>query len=241
MHYYDFNIADYRKDTLHLSRVEHSIYRELIDEYFLSESPIPNDVRWLGRRLRLTSEHENECLINVLHDFFVLENDCWKHKRCEEVIAAYKDKKKKSSEAGKASAAKRLSNKCSTDVQHTFNERSTDVQPTNNQEPITNNHSKRKAQKTSIPSGFCVSDSVKQWAEEKGYAQLDRHLAHFIDCCQAKGYQYADWDAAFRNAIKGNWAKVEQAAVVENKDELVTLPDGRKMTRGQIAWLRSKM
>ena len=37
MHYYKFNIADYRKDTGHLSTIEHGIYRQLIDWYYLDE------------------------------------------------------------------------------------------------------------------------------------------------------------------------------------------------------------
>lgn len=62
---------------------------------------------------------------------------------------------------------------------------------------------------TSIPENFSISESVKAWAEKNGHSQLEKHLAHFIDSCKAKGYKYRDWDAAFRNAITGNWAKVE--------------------------------
>ncbi|MER2164727.1 MAG: DUF1376 domain-containing protein, partial [Psychrobacter alimentarius] len=35
MHYYSFNIADYKKDTAHLKPMEHYIYRSLIDLYYL--------------------------------------------------------------------------------------------------------------------------------------------------------------------------------------------------------------
>lgn len=64
-------------------------------------------------------------------------------------------------------------------------------------------------EKRSLPNDFSVSESVRSWAEKNGYSQLDRHLDNFKDACLAKGYKYADWDAAFRNAIKGNWAKVK--------------------------------
>jgi len=40
LHYYTFNIGDYRRDTGHLSLLEHGIYRQLIDSYYLSEKPI---------------------------------------------------------------------------------------------------------------------------------------------------------------------------------------------------------
>ena len=45
MHYYKFNIADYRKDTGHLSTIEHGIYRQLIDWYYLDEQPIPEETQ----------------------------------------------------------------------------------------------------------------------------------------------------------------------------------------------------
>lgn len=61
---------------------------------------------------------------------------------------------------------------------------------------------------TLIPENFTISDSVRQWAEKNGHDQLDVHLANFIDAAKAKGYKYIDWDAAFRKAISGNWAKV---------------------------------
>lgn len=61
---------------------------------------------------------------------------------------------------------------------------------------------------TLIPENFKVSESVKAWAEKNGYDQLDLHLSNFVDTAKAKGYKYIDWDAAFRKAISGNWAKL---------------------------------
>ena len=61
---------------------------------------------------------------------------------------------------------------------------------------------------TQIPDDFAVSENVRKWAEVNGHDQLDLHLSNFADSCRAKGYKYIDWDAAFRNAISKNWAKV---------------------------------
>lgn len=63
---------------------------------------------------------------------------------------------------------------------------------------------------TPIPENFTISENVRLWAVEKGYTKLDEHLAHFVNTAKAKGYKYIDWDAAFRNAISGNWAKVNE-------------------------------
>lgn len=65
-----------------------------------------------------------------------------------------------------------------------------------------------KNKQTPIPENFAVSDSVKSWADKNGYDRLDDHLSNFIDTAKAKGYEYIDWDAAFRKAISGNWAKL---------------------------------
>jgi hypothetical protein len=61
---------------------------------------------------------------------------------------------------------------------------------------------------TLIPDDFAISENVQKWADENGHTDLDAHLANFTDSCKAKGYKYIDWDAAFRNAISKNWAKV---------------------------------
>lgn len=72
---------------------------------------------------------------------------------------------------------------------------------------------KRATPKTALPENFTVSERVRQWAAEKGHAQLDRHLDHFRLAAEAKGYTYADWDAAFMRAVTDNWAKLAPAAV----------------------------
>lgn len=89
MHYYQFNIGDYRRDTPHLSRLEHSIYRDLIDSYYLDEKPIPLETQSVTRRLRLVSDEEATALKNVLSDFFVQKEDGWHHSRIESDIANY--------------------------------------------------------------------------------------------------------------------------------------------------------
>jgi uncharacterized protein YdaU (DUF1376 family) len=100
MHYYKFNIADYRKDTGHLSTIEHGIYRQLIDWYYLDEQPIPEETQVVIRRLRLGSDEVN-FLQNVLSDFFVLGKTGYKHKRIEVEIKDYQEQVEKNKNNGK--------------------------------------------------------------------------------------------------------------------------------------------
>lgn len=62
--------------------------------------------------------------------------------------------------------------------------------------------------KTAIPDCFALSDRVRQWAEAKGVERLDEHLEAFVTACKARGYTYADWDAAFMTAVRDDWAKL---------------------------------
>lgn len=57
-----------------------------------------------------------------------------------------------------------------------------------------------------LPDGFAISDSVKRWAQAKGHGQLEAHLEAFIETATAKAYAYADWDMAFKKAIREDWA-----------------------------------
>ena len=68
---------------------------------------------------------------------------------------------------------------------------------------------KAGTRKTAMPKNFGVSDRVREWATKHGHTRLDDHLTHFKLTAEAKGYKYADWDAALMNAIRNNWAKVQ--------------------------------
>ncbi|SDY38067.1 DUF1376 domain-containing protein [Nitrosomonas sp. Nm58] len=131
MHYYQFNIADYRKDTSHLSPIEHYIYRTLIDWYYLDESPIPKETQMVLRRLCLGTEHEPN-LKNVLSDFFINTEFGWRHKRIEQEIIEYAAKCEKNANNGKKGGRPKK-----TQSVNCANPNESELNP--NQKPITNN------------------------------------------------------------------------------------------------------
>lgn len=71
---------------------------------------------------------------------------------------------------------------------------------------------KAKRQKTGLPADFGVSDRVQTWANERGYGRLPEHLEAFKRKASANGYAYADWDSAFMEAIREDWAKLRGKA-----------------------------
>lgn len=63
------------------------------------------------------------------------------------------------------------------------------------------------ASKTPCPADLAITPELQAWAIEHGYHEdLQQHLDRFRDKAQAKGYQYSDWRAALRNAIRDDWA-----------------------------------
>lgn len=65
-----------------------------------------------------------------------------------------------------------------------------------------------KARAVQLPTDFEISDRVQQWADEKGHTNLQDHLEYFVGYAKANGKKYVNWDEAFMNAIRGNWAKL---------------------------------
>jgi uncharacterized protein YdaU (DUF1376 family) len=87
MHYYQFNIGDYIKNTLHLSVEEDIAYRRLLDFYYDSEQPIPTDIPKVSRRLRMGSD----VIQSVLNEFFELTENGYRNHRADLEIASYQE------------------------------------------------------------------------------------------------------------------------------------------------------
>lgn len=140
MHYYQFYIADYRKDTSHLSRLEHSIYRDLIDWYYLDESPISKDMAFISRRLKLSTKSEIEAFHNVIQDFFTEDDDGYRHKKIDDEICEYHKKCEVNSTNGKKGGRPKGK------ITQTVSERLANAMPTDseqepNQKAISNQYS----------------------------------------------------------------------------------------------------
>ena len=85
MHYYNFNIGDYMKHTLHLTPEEDLAYRRILDMYYDTESAIPSNIPLVSRRLRMDSK----IVESVLNEFFDLTEEGYKNYRADGEIADY--------------------------------------------------------------------------------------------------------------------------------------------------------
>lgn len=143
MHYYQFHIGDYISHTIHLSLEEDLAYRRLLDMYYDTEQPIPNNIPLVSRRLRLGSD----VVQSVLDEFFVASDDGYKNLRADLEIREYHAFIEKQRNNGKLGGRPKK-----TQRKPTANPDQSQKKP--NQEPVTINH-KPKVEK---PNG--VSDQT---------------------------------------------------------------------------------
>ena len=99
MHYYQFNIGDYKSHTEHLSEMEDLAYRRLLDWYYLHEKPIPLDSKETARQIRMRLH--NDCIALVLQEYFERTEDGWIHHRANAEIFKAGDKSQKASASAK--------------------------------------------------------------------------------------------------------------------------------------------
>jgi len=141
MHYYTFNIGDYRRDTSHLSLLEHGIYRQLIDTYYLSEKPLNSDLDELMRSHCVRSADEMQALKNVLKDFFFETENGYFHKGCDRQVKQFKDKSEKARLSAEA-RWKPSKSEGNANGMRTHSDGNANGMLTNNHKPITNTKEK---------------------------------------------------------------------------------------------------
>jgi uncharacterized protein YdaU (DUF1376 family) len=203
MNYYKHHLGDYSKDTVGLTMLEHGAYRLLLDAYYATESPIAIDEAYAIAKAG--SPEEKAAVDKVLRKFFTREGESWGQKRVEQELHQYRERVQMNREVGRLGGMPRKQEPETQTKPKRFPNGNPKETLTSNQEPITK---KKTKPKTPLPDGFGVSDAIRDWAKANGYGRLDEHLAYFTDYALANSKTYADWDAAFRNAVKGNWARL---------------------------------
>lgn len=160
MHYYSFNIADYKKDTAHLKPLEHYIYRSLIDLYYLDETPIPLKTHSVMRRLSLETHDHEKMLLDVLNDFFEEREDGFYHRRIDDEIGKYHANAEKNRENGKKGGRPPKNKPKKTQSVSSGNQLESELNP--NHEPLTINQEPKNSNNNSA-SDFSVIDSIADW------------------------------------------------------------------------------
>lgn len=143
MNYYKHHIGDYRCDTAHLSLLEHGVYRQLLDHYYLGESAIPKETESVFRRLCARTEEERKAVETVLSEFFKLEEDGWHHRRCDAEIAEYHSKADSARNNGKLGGRPKKTNSVILGSNNETQSKA-NITLTTNHKPLTTNQYKTK-------------------------------------------------------------------------------------------------
>lgn len=231
MNYYPHHIGDFNNATRHLTRIERSVYRDLIELYYDTEQPLPGDMKAICRKILAGSTDEREAVEQVLSEFFQLVDGVYRHERCDDVIAAYKAKAEKNKANGvKGGRPKKAEGEPKENPvgSQTVSECEPKKTLTNNQEPRTKEipHTPQAGQKAEraialetylelckqnnekpIPEG----DSVFSYADEIGLSHdfLRLQWLEFKARYSLPGAKrYKAWPIVFGKSVRGNWFKL---------------------------------
>ena len=226
MNYYPFHIGDYAAHTRYLTLMEDLAYRRMLDLYYVSEKPLEpaeQTARLIGMR-----DHVAE-VGTILADFFEATEAGFINKRANEEL----DKFSLMKQGGRDGAAKRWGKAGDREA---IAPPSPPQSPPNSNQNQNQNQNQRKEstsdasrpnparKKVPLPSDFAVSSRVSAWAIEKGYDRLPDHLDAFRRKAEMNAYRYADWDLAFMEAVREDWAKLRGNGRVGPAP--VAVPDG---------------
>lgn len=236
MHYYQHHIGDYRRDTSHLSLLEHGVYRQLLDLYHLSEKPIPEETDWVIRRLAAKTELEISAIKLVLSDFFVLNADGalgYSHKRCDKDIEDYANKADTARVNGKLGGRPKKTQPVIYGNPEEPTSQANHEPLTINQEPV-----EKKQRGSRLPNKI---ENIQEWIDfcNKERPDLTAHAVYsqFRDYWIAKagsGGVKLDWFATWRNWVRSqsapkqfnNFAQVKadvaKSTVIESADYAAT-------------------
>lgn len=223
MHYYQFNIGDYKSHTEHLSELEDLAYRRMLDWYYLHETPLPLETSEIARQIRMRTH--TDCIAVVLQDFFIRTETGWANHRADQEIAKAGEKSSKASESAKARWSKQkdanamrthsesnatqdtIPNTQDTEHKNTKPRRSASiVKPEDVDQKVWDDFlSIRKAKRS--PMTETALQGIQREADKAGW-----HMQQALQECVARGWQgfKADWVSVQRGQVINKQAAVEQ-------------------------------
>lgn len=178
MHYYQFNISDYKSHTEHLELLEDLAYRRMLDWCYLHEKPLPKNKEEIARMIRMRTH--SDCIAVVLREFFTKNSDGeWIHKRVFLEIEKANAKSSKARESAKARWDKVSSNanalrtesegNATQDTRHTTQDTLPKDQPKN--------------LKVLMSDDFKLNDTNMKWIDDSNLTGFEKSevIKDFID------------------------------------------------------------
>jgi len=232
VNHYPRHVGDYLRDTVELTMLEDGAYTRLLDQYYAREGPLPADAEKVYRMARAVNKLERAAVDAVIARFFTLGPGGWHNKRGDEELQAQSERSAGASKSARLRWSKEHANAMRTHMPtHSEGiceqacETDAEAMLTSNQKPVTikaesNTKARAQARASPLPPDFAISDQVREWAAENGHGHLEKRLAHFVGYALANGKKYVDWDVAFCNAIRDDWAHLDGRKNGSNHQEL---------------------
>ena len=222
MHYYQFNIGDYKSHTEHLAELEDLAYRRMLDWYYLHETPLPLETFEIARLIRMRTH--TDCIAVVLQEFFIRTETGWANHRADQEIAKAGEKSSKARESAKARWCKQKDANAmrthseSNATQDTIHITQDTIHITQDTE-----HKNKKQRGTRLPADCLLpvdwADFCKQERPDLVPRQVfDEFKDYWIAQPGQKGVK-TDWDATWRNWVRRqNAPKTNSARTVIDID-----------------------
>jgi uncharacterized protein YdaU (DUF1376 family) len=218
MHYYQFNIKDYKAHTDHLSLMEDLAFRRMLDWVYLHEKPLPINPTDIAKRILMPTHSES--IEFVLSEFFELIEDGYVNRTATDNIDSFKAKSEKATK----SANMRWNKKPDANDMRTHSEGNANHKPlTTNNKPLTTNQLEEKT--TPVKLDYSVLQMTKEQCDDvirirkknKGptFTQLIiNQLAKQFLLAEQKGFTFQDslieWEVRGWKSFKADWMKVSQ-------------------------------
>lgn len=127
MNYYPHYVADFNSATLFASRLERSVYRDMLDLYYDTEMPLTLDIAILCRKVGARNDEEKAAVKQILGEFFIQTDKGWTNKRCDEEIQKYREGLVKSAAGGNGKALKAAARKVQAEREEDSHQRALSV------------------------------------------------------------------------------------------------------------------
>jgi uncharacterized protein YdaU (DUF1376 family) len=175
MHYYQFNIKDYKAHTDHLSLMEDLAFRRMLDWIYLHEKPLPINPSDIAKRVLMPTHTES--IEFVLSEFFELVEDGYINRTATDNIDSFKAKSEKASKSAKV----RWDKKPDADEMRTHSEGNANHKPlTTNHKPQTTNQELSLKDKDLSPKVDLNGLFEKVWKQYPSKQNKKKALATFI-------------------------------------------------------------